>query len=124
MEKIMSDFSMTITTPEKSPTVREIGICGAMTIHHADEIRTGLLEALNEADEVLLEMGEVSEIDLVGLQLFCSAHKTSIVMMKQFRFEGRCTGPVNEAIHTSGFNRHVGCAQDIDQTCIWLGGGK
>jgi hypothetical protein len=47
----MIDLSMP-TTPEEAPTAREIGICGTMTIYHSDVIRTALLEALAEADEV------------------------------------------------------------------------
>jgi anti-anti-sigma regulatory factor len=120
----MTDFSLTTTTPKEAATVREIGISGAMTIHHAGEIRTALLEALDEADEVRMEMARVTEIDLVGLQLLCSAHQSSVAINKRFSLGGCCDIYVKEIIDGSGFRRHIGCVQDVNQTCLWLGGGK
>jgi anti-anti-sigma regulatory factor len=118
----MTDFSVTTTTPREAPTVREIGFCGAMTILHAGEIRTAMLEALAEADEVRLEMAQVKEIDLMGLQLLCSAHRTSVSLNKRFILGG-CCASVKETIQDSGFKRYVGCEQDVDHTCIWIQGG-
>jgi len=119
----MTDFSMTTATPEEAPTVREICISGAMTIHHAEELRSALLEALGEADEVRMDMKRVEEIDLVGLQLLCSAHQTSIAMNKRFSLGEGCAAAVGETIQNSGFRRHVGCVKDVDHTCIWIQGG-
>ena len=118
----MTDFSIKKTTPQEAPTIREIGIFGAMTIHHAEEIWSAMLEALAEADEVRLEMAQVKEIDLMGLQLLCSAHRTSVSMSKRFILGG-CSASVKETIQDSGFKRYVGCEQDVDHTCIWIQGG-
>ncbi|MDA8414044.1 MAG: STAS domain-containing protein [Desulfobacteraceae bacterium] len=120
----MSDFSVTTSTPKETPSVKEIGISGPMTIQHAGEIRTVLLEALTEAEEVRMEMAQVTEIDVVGLQLLCSAHRTSAGLNKRFTLGGCNETSVTEAMRMSGFARHVGCVQDINHTCLWLGGKK
>lgn len=120
----MAEFSMTTITPKEAPMIREIGIRGAMTIHHADEIRSALVEALGTAEEIRMEMTQVQEIDLTGLQLLCSAHQTSVLMHKRFMLCGDCAAPVKEAIYDSGFVRHAGCVQDVDNSCIWIQGGE
>jgi len=120
----MPNFSLKTITTKESPGIREIAISGAMTIHHADEIRTTMLVTLNEAEEVRMLMAQVTEIDLVGLQLLCAAHKTSIAMNKRFTVAECGDGNVKGTIQGSGFRRHVGCVQDINHTCLWLGGGK
>jgi len=120
----MTDFSMTTTTPREAPTVREIVICGAMTIHRAGEIKAAMLEALSEANELRMDMTQVQEIDLVGLQLLCSAHQTSVTMHKRFRLGGDCQTSVLESIQGAGVRRHVRCIHDVDQSCIWIQGGE
>jgi len=120
----MSDFSMTTTTPQEAPTVRAIALCGAMTIHHAGEIWTSIKEALAEADEVRMDMAQVKEIDLVGLQLLCAAHQSSVANNRHFRLDGSCAASVKATIQDSGFERHVGCERDVDHSCIWIQGGK
>lgn len=120
----MTDFSMTTITPEETPTTREISICGAMTIHHAGEIRSALLEALAEADAVQLDLKKVTEIDLIGLQLICSTHRTAVSERKLFTVMGTDDAVIKASALSGGFFRHVGCVQDVDHTCIWTGGGK
>lgn len=120
----MTDFSITASTPEDAPTVRAIGICGGLTIHHADEIRIAMMEALSEAAEVRLDLEKVTEIDLVGLQLICSAHRSAITERKHFTVTKGDAAVVSGAADAGGFTRHVGCIHDIDHTCIWSGGGN
>lgn len=120
----MTDFSITTTVPEEAPTARKIVISGGMTIHHAIEIRTAMLEALTEADEVQLDLAEVAEIDLIGLQLICSSHRTASTDNKLFRVSGGDDAIVKSAADAGGFLRHIGCAQDVNHTCVWSGGGR
>jgi hypothetical protein len=120
----MTDFSMTTTTPEEAPTVREIAICGGMTIHHACEIRTAILDTLAETDEVWLDLKKLTEIDLVGLQLICSSHRTTMTDRKLFIVKWGDNSLIKDTAFAGGYLRHVGCAGDIDQTCIWSGGGE
>lgn len=120
----MSDFSMTTTTPQDAPKARVIGLCGAMTIHHAGEIWTAIKEALAEADEVRMAMAQVKEIDLVGLQLLCSAHRSSVAGNRHFRLVGSCAASVKATIQNAGFGRHAGCERDDEHSCIWIQGGR
>jgi anti-anti-sigma factor len=116
----MTGFSMTISTSQEAPTVREITMFGAMTIHHAAEIRTAMLDAFSEADEVRMGMSQVNEIDVVGLQLLCSAHRNSIAVNKLFKLVECRNASVKKTITDAGLKRHVGCVRDVDHTCIWM----
>jgi len=120
----MSDYSMTTKTPKGKPDARDLGIRGTMTINNAGEIRTGLMEAINAAATVTLDLKKVTEIDLVGLQLICSTHRSAVRNHKLFAVSGGSSPVIATAALSAGFIRHTGCVQDIDHTCIWIGGGK
>jgi anti-anti-sigma regulatory factor len=100
----MDEFSLTTTTPAGKPVTREVAVSGTMTIHHAAEIKEALLAAFAEADDVRMELTQVTEIDLVGLQLLHSAHQTSVIMGKRFASSGSCGKAVTAAMERAGFS--------------------
>jgi anti-anti-sigma regulatory factor len=120
----MSDYSMTTKTPKGKPDAREIGVRGTMTIHNAGEIRAGLMKAIAAASNVTLDLKKVTEIDLVGLQMICSTHRSAVRNHKLFVVTGGNSPVIAAAALSAGFIRHTGCVQDTDHTCIWIEGGK
>ena len=118
----MEDLSITMVTPEGEPTVTVLCVSGAMTIQYAGELKNALLHALENYEQIRLDVGKVSAVDLSGLQLICSAHRTSIQLNKQFAFNGAGSEVLKSVGSEAGFPRHVGCSQDKGHTCIWVGG--
>jgi len=53
-------------------------VAGELTLAGTPPLRAALLEALNAGDSVVLDLRDVKEIDLCGLQILCSAHRTFI----------------------------------------------
>ena len=49
-----------------------------LTIPHVARQRMALLQALEESKQVELDTGAVSEVDVAGLQLLCSAHRSAV----------------------------------------------
>jgi anti-anti-sigma regulatory factor len=96
-------------------------IGGEMTILNAGEIRNALLVAFSEGEEVCLDLGKVTEVDLAGLQLLCAAHRTAMADKKQFSISGIDNEVIECVIQDAGFLRHTGCAEDVDKTCVWTG---
>ncbi|MBU4262377.1 MAG: STAS domain-containing protein [Proteobacteria bacterium] len=120
----MEEFAVNQSNPADQPGTMVVSITGSMTIQYGAEIKSAFLEAMGSADTLLLDLSKVTEIDLVGLQFICSAHLTSIAGGKGFVVMKADNEVVAAAAYDAGFDRHVGCMQDRDHTCIWTGGDK
>lgn len=99
-------------------------VTGELTIPFAAEFRGALLDAFDEAAGVIVDLGGVNSVDITGLQLLCSAHRTACARGKGFSVEGLTNPVLSEAACLSGFPRHVGCAVDVGKSCIWIGGSE
>ncbi|RJX34499.1 MAG: STAS domain-containing protein [Desulfurivibrio sp.] len=119
----MEEFAVHQHIPADQPGTRVLAITGSMTIHHGAEIKAALLEAIESADALQLDLAEVTAIDLIGLQFICSAHFSALAGHKRFSVMKSANPVVAAAAHEAGFDRHVGCVQDTENTCFWAGGG-
>jgi anti-anti-sigma regulatory factor len=108
-----------ILTTNENNRVTSVAITGAMTINNVGELRSGLLKAFDLGKEVELSLAEVTDLDMAGVQLICSAHLTSIFKDLDFKVSGRSTEAVCSVVEQSGILRHIGCAQHVENSCIW-----
>lgn len=67
--------------PEE-PTLFHID--GAIDIYNASQLRSTLEDYVRSHEEVVLDLGRVQSVDVVGLQLLCSAQKTASNSGKAF----------------------------------------
>ena len=118
----MSDFSVQTMTAPDDPDAVVVIIAGPMTIPYAGELREQLLAAFEKANSVTADLSSVTEIDVAGLQLLCSAHRSSVIIDKRFAISGGPGSPVWEAADAAGLLRQMGCVADVCHTCIWTGG--
>jgi anti-anti-sigma regulatory factor len=96
-------------------------VSGSVTISQAAEFKAALLEALQGADELQVDLSGATGVDLATLQLLCATHQSCELVGKRFGVvdgEGLFRSVAAEA----GFVRHVGCARDNTGSCIWVGG--
>ncbi|UTG93953.1 STAS domain-containing protein [Geobacter sulfurreducens] len=101
-----------------------LGVGGDLTIPFAGEFRGALLEALDQAGSVEVDVSGVSAVDITGLQLLCSAHRAACTRQKGFFLTGRDNPVFAESVGLAGFERHVGCSRDVGKNCIWIGGDE
>lgn len=99
--------------------VTVVGIRGAMTVERVGELRRALLEAFALGAAVRLSLSEVTRVDVSGLQLICSAHRSSLANGQEFVVTGCDPGEVGRVAKLCGMPRHLGCAQDRAGSCIW-----
>ena len=120
----MSDFSVQTLVKPDDPAAVVVTIAGTMTIPYAGELREQLLAAFEKADTIAADLCGVTEIDVAGLQLLCSAHRSSVLMNKAFSIVSRQGSVVWEAADAAGQLRQVGCVVDVCHchTCVWTGG--
>ena len=119
----MSDSRVKIVeVPEESGRVT-VQVSGTMTIPMARDVHTALVESFARAGQVLLDLEEVEEIDLTGLQLVCAAHRSALNSGKVFLVKGHRREEILLAATKAGFARRTGCTKDND-TCFWAEGGS
>jgi anti-anti-sigma regulatory factor len=118
----MTGFSIKLVNQPEVPGTITVVVTGEMTIQNAAEIRNSLLQAFSDGESLILEMDKVTEVDLAGLQLLCSAHRSSIADRKRFSVSGIYNEAIKSVILDAGFPRHSGCVEDIEKTCVWTGG--
>jgi len=99
-----------------------LALKGEVTVQHAASLKAILLKAA-EGDRLALDCSSVTEIDVAGLQLLCSAHRTFAKWGKGFSLIGGRPAPFKKSIQESGYARGKGCSLDRDGSCLWVAGG-
>lgn len=93
---------------------------GALTIIHAAELKKILQEAIDNSKNVELDIENVTDVDLSCLQLFCSAHRTSLNLNRTISIESNHPEVFREAVREAGFQQKQGCRLDPDGSCLWI----
>ena len=113
---------LTINTTRHDSDTLILNLQGDLTIETVADLREALLAAYGEElAQVRLDGAALDSIDFFGLQLLCSAHRTAVSRRKLLVWDGGRPQQVSEAMRTTGFTRHCGCAlcpQDVD--CMWI----
>lgn len=103
----------------KKKNVTQVAINGAMTIGQASELKAGLLKAFETGKPVEMQLTGVTEVDVTGLQLICSAHRSSLERGCDFKVSGTDAEGLSHVARMAGMLRHAGCARDVNHTCVW-----
>lgn len=93
---------------------------GDLTVQHAAEFRTCLLDALGRAQCVRVDLQAIDDIDLTCLQLLCSAHKTALFTGRDLSLDSERPGLLERSLDLAGFSRSRGCAMDLNGSCLWI----
>lgn len=89
------------------PGITRIDIEGRFSIHTAAELRQRLLDALDAADTVEVDLSRVHEIDSAGVQLMLAARREAGARDKTLRFMNH-SPVVREAIEFCDLSGHLG----------------
>ncbi len=95
-------------------------LAGDATVEFSEQLRESLLEALRGADSVSVVCKDVTSCDFFTMQMFCSAHRTSVKLKKQFIFAEAPSPAVIETVSSTGFKRKIACSLSNDPAnCMW-----
>lgn len=117
----MSDLTLTHSISSDGSTL-SISAAGRLAIDTAPALHSLLLEQSSPVTYIQLDLSSIDEIDLVGMQLICSACRTALDAKKHFNFAGCMAPDVRKAIDTVGLQRQTTCKHNADLPCIWCGG--
>lgn len=96
----------------------ELVVTGAVTVAQVGELKELLLAAIEQAPLVQVDLGQVEQIDIAGVQLFCAAHRLAgnrggALVIKTFGVR------VRELIVNSGFAHTLRCDHACSSACLW-----
>lgn len=114
MEELYIEFEAAVDATLPS-TVR---IKGAATILTVAALQKGLLSVFETTRNLVIDISAVTDLDLAGMQLLCSAHRSSYSHGMDFNVVGY-NRHILEMATASGHLRHKGCEHDSKNTCIW-----
>ena len=104
---------------EQSGETGVLVIEGEMIIEHAEELKIILLEALEIQDSLDIAMERVNKVDLFGLQVLCSAHRSAMKAGKELTLFGERPQALRQAIVMAGYGSMVACS--TGSICPWNG---
>jgi anti-anti-sigma factor len=93
---------------------------GALTVQQAKDLKDALLSALGSADQVSLRLEQVTEIDIAGLQVLCSAYRTAMARNKGLILSGPVPDGFAKAVADSGYSCRSGCSANSKTKCPWI----
>ena len=94
------------------------------TIERANELKGALLDALKSGESIVIDLEGLTCLDLSAMQLFCSAHRTSLRLGKHLALHGQESETFKRVLRDAGFVRTSGCHSDPDKKCLWIGDWK
>jgi len=105
------------TRMEKSGGTGTLTLEGEMIVDHAEELKGIVLDALQHSGTLVLDLARISKVDLFGLQVLCSAHRSALKTDQKMSIHGEQPDAFRDAIHMAGFNCSVACV--ADKSCPW-----
>lgn len=89
-----------------------------LTIAQVCQLKAALLRGLEEAGQVVFDIGAVGDVDVAGLQLLCAAHRFAKQQGKELQLTG-IGDRARELARTSGFAHGMMCGGGGNETCFW-----
>lgn len=105
---------------DKDERCGRLKVEGGMTIAQVGQLRESVLQGFAEAERVTLDLTGVHEVDVAGLQLLCSTHRSAVATGKSVSIEG-CGKRLRELVRAVGFDRGTLCTKGKESACFWAG---
>ena len=106
----------------KSGSKGVLKLKGELTLLCAEDLKKALVRALKKVEHLVIDMQQVTEIDISCIQLFCSAHRTFIGKNRQLVIADTVSEGIKGSIVNSGFPNRARCLNEGESGCLWKGG--
>ncbi len=110
----MLDFKV-----EQEGEEKRVTISGELNIENASALKDILISSLEKTESVVVNLENLTDVDLSCLQLFCSAYKTADASGKCFTISGNCSLVFKDAIKDARFLQNAGCGLPCEKRCLW-----
>jgi anti-anti-sigma factor len=99
--------------------MRTVVLNGELTVQSSHEVKEMILTQLAPNRILNLDLAEVNCVDVAGLQLLCSAHRTAQARSGDIHLNLPLPASFRDAVQAAGFERHCDCRLDRNHTCLW-----
>ncbi len=103
-------------------SILKISVSGKLAIDTAEDLKNLLVEKSGMSNSIQIDLSELKELDIIGIQLICSACHTNLNLKKHFNFTGSMGQNVKAAVAVAGLGGKINCKYNYDLPCIWSGG--
>jgi anti-anti-sigma factor len=93
----------------------------ALTIVQVSEVRDALARALATRTHTVIDISDLEDVDVAGLQLLCSAHRSAAGAGVPLDLTG-ASRAFNAAVEAAGFRHLEGCSDETRNRCLWMAG--
>ncbi|NOZ68940.1 MAG: STAS domain-containing protein [Deferribacteres bacterium] len=95
-------------------------INGELTIQNAAVFKDVLLESLEKTGHLVLNLENVTDVDLSCLQLLCSAYLATTELNRRLTMDGGCPEAFRKAATDSGYLKDEACKPSAcNKSCLW-----
>jgi anti-anti-sigma factor len=99
---------------------RILTMSGDLTIQSAATLQTILLDSLKDTNSLVINIENITAVDMSCLQLFCSAYRTAEASDKSFAIDSTCAETFREAARDAGYAGQSGCGQECECNCLMV----
>lgn len=103
---------------DEQQQIGELTVSGAVTVGQVVELKGELLKAIEQVPLVRIDLGNVEQIDIAGVQLFCAAYRLAARSGKVLTVT-RVGEPVLKLVRSAGFAHASVCDQGRHSACLW-----
>ena len=101
-----------------------LSLNGELTLPHAAQFKIELMQALDSARRIIIDAQGLSDIDLSGMQLLCSAHQYALAGGKEFSLAPGQSAVIKRQSAKAGLTIGHLCDRQNNQECFWNGGER
>ena len=106
------ELMVTVVDTAGNPDAKGLQISGNATVSGACELKKVMVEALDTAEEVILDVGGITDSDPTFFQLLCAAHQSAAAQGKRVRFASAGCKRLRQLAAANGFHPATGCCLD------------
>jgi len=109
---------MTQWTFDEEQQAGQLRVDGSATVAQVGKLKELLVQAVDQAHVVLVDLNRVDQVDIAGLQLFCAAHRFACARGKTLQLFGGGER-FRTLASTAGFVRGSWCSVREKAPCLW-----
>jgi anti-anti-sigma factor len=102
-----------------SKSILKVVLDGELTIQRASELKEAFMAHQLSGKTLHVDLSNVSAIDVSGLQLICSLHKTAQSCNGSVRIASPVPEPIRQTLKRTGFAGRQSAKPNCGCTCLW-----
>ena len=118
------ELMMASSDSSVNPVAKVVQLSGKATVAEAADLKKVLVEALDAADEVIVDVSGITAGDSTLFQLLCAAHQSSASLGKRLKIAIDDLCGLRNLAAATGFHPASGCCRGQSNCLLHMEGEK